>query len=138
MNHFNRCENRKALGDLSAEQSGRNTDGDSLIDLLDPDDDNDAVNGEDRFSDPTEWVDTRRRSGNNETTMTTMVFRYDQFPLDETEWEDNDMDGIGNNADEDDDNDAAVLMLYPDPFETLIPTVMALATTLTLMMTVTV
>ena len=118
----------KLLGDLSAEQSGRNTDGDSLIDLLDPDDDNDAVNdSEDRFpSDPTEWVDTDGDGlGNNADTDDDndgVSDINDQFPLDETEWEDNDMDGIGNNADEDDDNDGAadiVDALPLDPFETL-------------------
>ncbi len=30
---------------------------------------------------------------------------YDQFPLDPTEWMDTDLDGIGNNADSDDDGD---------------------------------
>lgn len=32
----------------------------------------------------------------------------DQFPLDSTEWLDNDEDNIGNNADLDDDNDVSL------------------------------
>ena len=52
------------------------TDGDSVPDCVDTDDDNDGV------------VDTS-----------------DAFPLDPAEWADTDADGIGNNADLDDDND---------------------------------
>jgi hypothetical protein len=37
---------------------------------------------------------------------------YDQFPEDSSEWADNDSDGIGNNADQDDDNDG-----MPDSYE---------------------
>jgi len=39
--------------------------------------------------------------------------KYDVFPQDPNEWEDTDGDGIGNNADPDDDNDG-----MPDDFET--------------------
>lgn len=118
----------KLLGDFSAAQIGINTDGDTLIDLLDPDDDNDNVNdSEDRFpSDPNEWVDTDEDGlGNNADTDDDddgVADIDDHFPLDATEWADNDMDGIGNNADDDDDNDgvADIVDAFPlDPFETL-------------------
>ena len=52
------------------------TDGDTIPDCVDTDDDNDGV------------IDTA-----------------DAFPLDPAEWTDTDSDGIGNNADLDDDND---------------------------------
>ena len=39
------------------------------------------------------------------TTTETEFGYYDQFPLDSTEWFDTDLDGIGNNADPDDDGD---------------------------------
>ena len=52
------------------------TDGDTIPDCVDTDDDNDGV------------IDTA-----------------DAFPLDPAEWADTDSDGIGNNADTDDDND---------------------------------
>ena len=52
------------------------TDGDTIPDCVDTDDDNDGV------------IDTA-----------------DAFPLDPAEWADTDADGIGNNADLDDDND---------------------------------
>jgi uncharacterized delta-60 repeat protein len=58
-------------------ESGQlDTDGDGIVDWLDPDNDGDNV-------------------PNN----------LDAFPLDASEWVDTDLDGIGNNADTDDDND---------------------------------
>ncbi len=54
----------------------RDTDGDGVLDSVDPDDDND--NHPDRS---------------------------DAFPLDSSEWDDSDGDGEGDNADTDDDND---------------------------------
>ena len=118
----------KLLGGLSMDRGGSNTDGDALIDLLDPDDDNDDVNdSEDRFpTDSNEWVDTDEDGlgDNNDTDDDNdgVADIDDRFPLDETEWADNDMDGIGNNADDDDDNDgvADVVDAFPfDPLETL-------------------
>jgi subtilisin-like proprotein convertase family protein len=113
----------KLLGTLSAGQSGINTDGDVLIDLLDPDDDNDTVNDSvDVFpKDPTESVDTDNDgTGNNADTDDDndgISDGDDQFPLDESEWADNDSDGIGNNADEDDDNDGVVDIVDAFPFD---------------------
>lgn len=60
----------------SGDESLADSDGDGIIDSLDPDDDNDGV----------------------EDTL-------DAFPLNPSESVDSDLDGIGNNADTDDDND---------------------------------
>lgn len=116
------------LGSLSASQDGINTDGDSLIDLLDPDDDNDSFNDSvDLFPmDSSEWIDTDSDgTGNNADTDDDndgVTDSEDRFPLDESEWADNDSDGVGNNADEDDDNDgvADIVDAFPfDPDETV-------------------
>jgi hypothetical protein len=82
----------KLLGGLSMDRGGSNTDGDALIDLLDPDDDNDDVNdSEDRFpTDSNEWVDTDEDGlgDNNDTDDDNdgVADIDDRFPLDETEW----------------------------------------------------
>ena len=90
---------------------GENTDSDSLVDLLDPDDDNDTFyDWVDSFPlDASEWIDTDVDGiGNNADTdddNDTFTDENDAFPLDASEWIDTDVDGIGNNADTDDDND---------------------------------
>jgi ELWxxDGT repeat protein len=68
------------------------TDGDGIMDLFDPDDDNDGVNDEDDAFplDPTETVDTDGDGvGDN----------ADAFPTDPAETTDTDNDNIGDNAD---------------------------------------
>lgn len=69
------------------------TDGDSIGDQNDTDDDNDGYNDTvDAFSlDPSEWNDT---DGDN------IGDNRDLFPNDSTEWQDSDSDGIGDNTDE--------------------------------------
>tara|TARA_B100000945_G_scaffold290711_1_gene264647 strand:- start:50 stop:1189 length:1140 start_codon:yes stop_codon:yes gene_type:complete len=69
------------------------TDGDSIGDQNDTDDDNDGYNDTvDVFSlDPSEWNDT---DGDN------IGDNRDLFPNDSTEWQDSDSDGIGDNTDE--------------------------------------
>jgi len=74
-------------------------DGDGIGDNADTDDDNDGL------SDSTEFG-----MGTNSTNPDTDGDNYtdgdDTFPLDPTEWSDFDGDGIGDNADQDDDNDS--------------------------------
>lgn len=67
------------------------TDGDGLVNSIDPDDDDDG------------WLDTS-----------------DDFPLDPAEFIDTDGDGIGNNADTDDDNDGVPDIDDIDPLDPLI------------------
>jgi hypothetical protein len=67
--------------------------GDGLCNAIDPDDDNDG------FPDPA--VYTVNAVG----ACTSCEDWEDHFPWDPTEWSDNDMDGIGDNQDPDDDND---------------------------------
>ena len=45
-------------------------------------------------------------TGSNERVESVSLPPIDQFPFDSSEWFDNDSDGIGDNADEDDDNDS--------------------------------
>jgi alpha-tubulin suppressor-like RCC1 family protein len=70
------------------------TDGDNVPDNIDPDDDNDGFN--DTFLAPV--LDS---SGN----IIYELRPLDLFPLNQFEWADTDLDGIGDNTDNDDDND---------------------------------
>ncbi|MFA6304779.1 MAG: hypothetical protein WCV73_03040 [Patescibacteria group bacterium] len=76
----------------------KDTDGDNTVDRLDADDDNDGVSDVDEAKLGTNPLkaDTDGDSYND---------KADVFPLDSKEWLDSDNDGIGNNADVDDDND---------------------------------
>ena len=75
------------------------TDGDGIGNNADTDDDNDGLSDSAEFG-----------LGTNSTNPDTDGDNYtdgsDAFPLDGTEWEDTDGDGIGNNADLDDDADS--------------------------------
>jgi hypothetical protein len=90
------------------------TDGDTLGNACDRDDDNDTVlDGDDAFPlDATESMDTDSDGiGNNTDTDDDgddVNDNLDTFPLDQTETTDTDSDGIGNNADTDDDNDTVL------------------------------
>ena len=107
------------------------TDGDGIANGIDDDDDNDGIpDDQDSFpNDATESIDTDGDGiGNNLDTdddgdgvediqlsvdlglinSGTVTFTFDVFPLDPTEQYDSDGDGIGNNADNDDDNDGVV------------------------------
>ncbi|NDV17028.1 T9SS type B sorting domain-containing protein [Muricauda sp. TY007] len=91
--------------------TGEDTDGDSIADACDTDNDNDGtLDDEDAFPlDETEDTDTDGDGiGNNSDTDDDndgTPDNEDAFPLDETEDTDTDGDGIGNNSDTDDDND---------------------------------
>ncbi|MEC3966841.1 cadherin-like domain-containing protein, partial [Flagellimonas halotolerans] len=91
--------------------TGEDTDGDSIADSCDTDNDNDGTpDNEDAFPlDETEDTDTDGDGiGNNSDTDDDndgTPDNEDAFPLDETEDTDTDGDGIGNNSDADDDND---------------------------------
>ena len=90
------------------------TDGDTLGNACDRDDDNDTVlDGDDAFPlDATESMDTDSDGiGNNTDTDDDgdgVNDNLDTFPLDQTETTDTDSDGIGNNADTDDDGDSVL------------------------------
>ncbi len=92
----------------------KDTDGDGVPDITDPDDDNDGVNDDkDAFPlDPTETADTDGDGiGNNADTDDDndgVPDAQDAFPLDPLESLDTDGDGIGDNADTDDDNDGVL------------------------------
>jgi outer membrane protein assembly factor BamB/DNA-binding MarR family transcriptional regulator len=87
------------------------SDGDSIPDFEDEDDDNDGyLDTEDDFPlDPNEWLDTDEDGiGNNadsDDDNDGYLDENDVFPLDPDEWLDTDGDGTGDNADLDDDND---------------------------------
>ena len=70
------------------------TDSDQIPDIIDPDDDNDGVND-------TYTLQSLDSNGN----IVIQELPLDIFPLDNSEWSDTDLDGIGDNTDEDDDND---------------------------------
>jgi hypothetical protein len=97
------------------------TDGDSVGNACDLDDDNDGVaDNEDAFPlDSIESVDTDSDGvGNNadqDDDGDGVIDTLDAFPLDSSETMDTDLDGIGNNADNDDDNDGVLdsLDFYP-------------------------
>lgn len=117
----------------------RDTDMDGVDNQIDEDDDNDGVNdSEDAFPlDPTESKDTDRDGvGDNADTDAdndgmsdeeeNMIGSdplkadtdgdgvndlEDEFPTDSTEWKDSDQDGLGDNADENDENKGPVLAL---------------------------
>ncbi|MCK4455010.1 MAG: thrombospondin type 3 repeat-containing protein [Thermoplasmata archaeon] len=90
---------------------GMDHDDDGIIDILDPDDDNDGIPDEqDDFPwDPTEWRDTDgdgigdNADGDDDGDGVPDI--EDEFPLNPGEWKDSDGDGIGDNLDPDDDND---------------------------------
>jgi alpha-tubulin suppressor-like RCC1 family protein len=75
------------------------TDGDGIGNNADTDDDNDGL------SDSAE-LGLGTNSTNPDTDGDNYTDGSDAFPLDNTEWEDTDGDGIGNNADLDDDADS--------------------------------
>lgn len=89
------------------------TDGDGLLNTIDPDDDGDLrVDFIDAFPlDPTEWADINRDGyGDNgfDWDGDGVGDSSDAFPTDSSESADTDRDGIGDNADDDDDNDGVV------------------------------
>ncbi len=90
---------------------GLDTDQDGLIDIYDPDDDNDGVRDEkDDFpTDQNEWRDTDGDgigdNSDDDDDGDTIPDDSDLFPKDPYESYDSDGDGIGDNADQDDDND---------------------------------
>ncbi|MBA7686606.1 hypothetical protein ES703_95056 [subsurface metagenome] len=74
------------------------TDGDGLGNSQDSDDDNDGLTDEEEIvlgTDPLK----------EDTDGDKVKDNIDAFPLDSTEWRDTDNDGLGDNADQDDDND---------------------------------
>jgi hypothetical protein len=89
----------------------KDTDGDSIGDACDSDDDNDGFSDiSDAFPlNPNEWIDTDKDGiGNNadlDDDNDGVADINDAFPLDPSESKDADGDGIGDNADPDDDND---------------------------------
>lgn len=76
-----------------------NFDEDEICDYYDEDDDNDLVLDVDEEEGCEFDIDCDDDTYND---------TIDLFPKDPTEWLDNDVDGIGDNADEDDDNDAVL------------------------------
>jgi hypothetical protein len=87
------------------------SDEDGVVDLVDPDDDNDGVpDVEDVFAlDSSEWIDSDEDgTGDNadqDDDNDGVPDVEDVFALDSSEWIDSDEDGTGDNADQDDDND---------------------------------
>jgi 3-deoxy-D-arabino-heptulosonate 7-phosphate (DAHP) synthase len=87
------------------------TDGDGIVDIFDPDDDNDGVpDDQDDFPrDLTEWRDTDGDGiGDNadiDDDGDGVPDMLDAFPRNPMEYRDSDGDGIGDNLDTDDDND---------------------------------
>lgn len=98
-------------GSTIPSQGGIDTDGDGMLDISDPDDDNDGVeDASDAFPlEPNESLDTDGDgTGNNadqDDDNDGVDDINDAFPLDPNESADTDSDGTGNNADQDDDND---------------------------------
>ena len=92
---------------LDSSSTPIDTDGDGIFDCLDPDDDNDGLTDE-------EEAELGTNSLDKDTDGDTIEDLPDAFPLDPTEWEDTDLDGIGNNADLDDDGDG-----YLDEYESI-------------------
>ena len=91
---YNGTDNPEAWEDASIVPN--DTDGDTLCDLIE------GVSVWD--NDPLGYVDTDSdNDGVNDLDANGNML--DQFPLDDTEWDDTDGDRIGNNADMDDDND---------------------------------
>ena len=91
---YNGTDNPEAWEDASIVPN--DTDGDTLCDLIE------GVSVWD--NDPLGYVDTDSdNDGVND--LDANGDMLDQFPLDDTEWDDTDGDRIGNNADMDDDND---------------------------------
>ncbi len=83
------------------------TDGDGIGDNADDDDDNDGVTDEEEISTTSSTGGTKAVTDptNPDTDGDGVNDGQDVFPTDETEWADSDGDGIGNNADPNDDND---------------------------------
>ncbi|MCX6785533.1 MAG: hypothetical protein NTZ18_01615 [Candidatus Komeilibacteria bacterium] len=76
----------------------QDTDHDGIVDRLDPDIDNDGLtNDQEKILGTDPYKADTDGDGSND--------KVDAFPLDPKEWLDTDADGIGNNADLDDDND---------------------------------
>ncbi|MGF1767340.1 S8 family serine peptidase, partial [Enterovibrio makurazakiensis] len=90
------------------------TDGDGILDDVDPDDDNDGVpDEEDAFpKDATETTDTDNdgigNNADNDDDGDGVNDEDDWKPLDPNEQYDTDGDGIGNSVDDDDDNDGVL------------------------------
>ena len=99
------------------------TDGDSLCDVVDGDDDNDFYpDDQDAFPlDNLEWEDSDSDGiGNNQDPDDDndgCMDVVDSHPLDPTECSDNDGDGYGDNADPDDDNDGTLDYFDDFPFD---------------------
>ncbi len=79
-------------------QSGNDADGDTIIDSEDDDSDNDGLSDSDETKAGSDQYDPDSDDDDVEDGS-------DAFPTDSTEWSDTDGDGIGDNADTDDDND---------------------------------
>jgi hypothetical protein len=80
----------------------KDADGDLIGDNMDADDDGDGV-GDDENNNGVADCDELDLDGDGVPRAKSVP--YDVFPLDPTEWRDTDGDGIGDNADTDDDND---------------------------------
>jgi hypothetical protein len=99
------------------------SDGDSIVDEIDPDDDNDGVpDSNDAFpKDPFEHEDSDSDLiGNNADTdddNDNVPDTEDDFPLDPEESKDTDGDGIGDNKDTDDDGDGPPDVIDPEPLD---------------------
>ena len=90
------------------------SDNDGIGDSRDNDNDNDGLSEEEELTLGTDPF-------NADTDGDEVNDSEDAFPLDPTEWQDFDKDGLGDNADEDDDNDGLsdedeVLVYNTDPF----------------------
>ncbi len=93
------------------------SDGDGIGDNADWDDDNDGWHDTEEIDCGTNLLDSSSLPPDNDDDEICDVVDYDDdndgrgddmdaFPMDNTEWDDTDMDGIGNNADFDDDGDS--------------------------------
>ena len=103
---------------VSADDCYLDTDGDRIHDLEDPDDDGDGVDDVldlcslglmDWVSDPVSDFDgdgCKDSDEDSDDDNDGFPDDNDALPLDQSEWSDNDLDGIGDNSDTDDDNDA--------------------------------
>ena len=101
--------------------NSQDTDGDGLVDILDPDDDGDGVRDDVDFfpNNTAEALDTDRDGlGNNQDLDDDndgIADLFDDLPEDATESIDSDGDGVGNNRDPDDDNDGVLDTFDDDP-----------------------
>ncbi|MBU1019414.1 MAG: PKD domain-containing protein [Patescibacteria group bacterium] len=76
----------------------QDTDKDGIGNKTDTDDDGDTISDEQEISEGTDPL-------KEDTDGDKVADNHDAFPIDPTEWKDFDKDGIGDNADPDDDND---------------------------------